>query len=395
MDFLILILTFVLIAVGTRPLEVILHELGHAIPAILVTRQTVSIYIGSHGDPSKSLHFRVGLLEVWFKYNPILWQGGLCVPSAENISANTGIIYTLAGPLTSVVIAAVACYFTFAYELHGAIKLFIIFFLISTVMDLLRNLIPDSTPITLHDGTVTYNDGFLLKWFFYHKRHPRAYEQAVELYNQKNFAQAATAFEAMLTGGIKNESVYRLTIASFLEARNFDEAKDISDEFIAHGHMDSNDFTNAGIMYSRTEQYDKALALYDKGLALNPDNKFALNNKGFTLGLLGRFEEALPLIDKAIEIDKTFAYSYNNRGLARIKTGNVAAGLDDIHHSLELDKNNAYAYRNLGIYHLDKGEFSEALELFEKAKQVDKDTRSIDDLIHKATTVMQAERLAR
>lgn len=366
-------------------MEVILHELGHAIPAILMTRQTVSIYIGSHGDPSKSLHFRVGLLEVWFKYNPILWQGGLCVPSAKNISTNTGIIYTLAGPLTSVVIAAVACYFTFAYELHGAIKLFLIFFLVSTVMDLFRNLIPDSTPVTLYDGRVTYNDGFLLKWLFYHKRNPRAYEQAVELYNQRNFAQAASSFKAMLTGGIKNESVYRLAIASFLEARNFDEAKDISDEFIVHGRMDSNDFTNAGIMYSRTEQYDKALALYDKGLALNPDNKFALNNKGFTLGLLGRFEEALPLIDKAIEIDKTFAYSYNNRGLARIKTGNVAAGLDDIHHSLELDKNNAYAYRNLGIYHLDKGEFFEALELFEKAKQVDEDTRSIDDLIHKAT----------
>ncbi len=46
------------------PITVLLHELGHAIPALILTRQKVSIYIGSYGDPDKSLHFRIGLLEL-------------------------------------------------------------------------------------------------------------------------------------------------------------------------------------------------------------------------------------------------------------------------------------------------------------------------------------------
>ncbi len=50
------------------PLVTLLHELGHAIPALLVTRKKVTIYIGSYGDPQKSLCFRVGLLEFYVRY---------------------------------------------------------------------------------------------------------------------------------------------------------------------------------------------------------------------------------------------------------------------------------------------------------------------------------------
>ena len=377
-------LFFALIVLGTRPFTVLFHELGHAIPAILMTGKPVSIYIGSYGDPNKSLHFSVGLLDVWFKYNPFLWKLGLCVPSAKHISINKQIIYTLTGPLASVVVASAACYFTFAYDLHGAIKLVLVIFLGSSIFDLFINLIPRETPIALYDGSLAYNDGFQLKRLFYYKRIPKALEGAAELYNQERFSEAATCFKTMLTDGFENEHIYKLAISSFLQVKNYKEAKDISDQFIRYGKMDSDDFTNVGITYSRFEQHDRALELYERSLELNPDNKFALNNKGFTLNLLCRFEEAILLFDKAIEVDKSFAYSYNNRGLAKIKIGKKEEGLEDINHSFELDKNNAYAYLNLGIYHLDKREYSEALTLFRKAKDLDNDTHSIDDLMNKA-----------
>ena len=380
--FAVAMLFFALIVLATRPFTVLFHELGHAIPAMLLTGKSVSIYMGSYGDPNKSLHFSVGLLDVWFKYNPFLWKLGLCVPSAKHVSINKQIIYTVTGPLTSVVVASVACYFTFAYDLHGAIKLVLIIFLGSSIFDLFVNLIPRGIPVKLYDGSLVYNDGAQLKRLFHYKRIPKALERAVELCNEEKFAEAATCFKALLTDGFENEHIYKLAVSSFLQAKNYKEAKDISDQFILYGKMDSDDFTNAGISYSRFDQHDKALAFYEKSLALNPDNKFALNNMGFTLNILCRFEEAIPLFDKAIEVDKSLAYSYNNRGLAKIKIGKKEEGLGDINHSFELDKNNAYAYRNLGIYHLDKGEYSEALELFKKAKQLDDDVHSIDDLIN-------------
>lgn len=373
---------FTLLVLITRPFTVLFHELGHAIPAILMTRQTVSIYIGSHGDPKKSLHFSLGLLDVWFKYNPFSWRLGLCVPSAKQISINKQIIYTLTGPLASFAIAIVACYFTFAYDLHGFLKLILIIFLGSSVFDLFANLTPMAVPIKLYDGSLTYNDGYQLKQLFYYKIFPKEYEQAIELYNQEKFAEAANSFNDILNKGLKDEYIYRLTISSFLQVKNYEKAKVLCDEFIMQGTMTSDDFANTGISYSQLDQHNKAIEFYDKSLELNPNNTYSLNNKGFTLNLLNKFNDAIPLFDKAIELDKTFAYSYNNRGLSKIKIGRVEEGLEDINYSLKLDENNSYGYRNLGIYHLDKGEYTKALALFIKAKELDSTTHMIDELIN-------------
>ncbi|HCS20317.1 MAG TPA: hypothetical protein DIW47_07110 [Bacteroidetes bacterium] len=368
----------------TRPLTVLFHELGHAIPAILMTRKAVSIYIGSYGDPKGSVHFRVGLLDVWFKYNPFLWRLGLCVPSARPISINKQIIYTLTGPLTSFVIAAVSCYITFAFDLHGSVKLVLVVFLFSSVFDLIVNLTPRETPFQLYDGRLTYNDGYQLKQLFSYKRFSKEYKFVVGLYDQEKFTEAAVSLDAIIKRGVKDGNIYRLAISSHQQVKNYNQAKVITDAFIIYGKLKSEDYTNAGLSYSRLGQHDRAMELYDKSLELNPHNTYSLNNKGFTLIELNKFEEAIPIFDQAIKSDKTFSYAYANRGLAKIKIGKTKEGLDDINYSIKLDENNSYAYRNLGIYHLDKGENSTALDLFKKAKELDGTTHLIDELIDEA-----------
>jgi tetratricopeptide (TPR) repeat protein len=380
-----ILIFFSLLVLITRPFTIIFHELGHAIPAILMTRQTVSIYIGSYGNPEKSLHFSIGLLDVWLNYNPLSWRQGLCVPSAKQISINKQIIYTLTGPLASFTIALVACFFTFTYDHHGFLKLIFVIFLASSIFDLVVNLTPRSAPIKLYDGRLTYNDGYQLKQLFHYKRFPKEYGQAAELYNQQKFAESAIAYHNMLKNGYKDENIYRLAISSFLQVKNYQQAKEISDEFIIQGKLNSDDFASAGISYSQFDQHDKAIEFYNKSLELDPNNKYSLNNKGFTLNTLNKYHDAITLFDKAIELDNTFAFSYNNRGLAKIKIGKVEEGLEEINYSIKLDDSNSYSYRNLGIYHLDKGEYSKALELLIKAKELDCDTHLIDELITNAS----------
>jgi tetratricopeptide (TPR) repeat protein len=377
--FLLLLIGLVLIA---RPLTVFFHELGHAIPIILLTRKKATIYIGSHGDPKKSLKLNAGVLQVFFRYNPFAWRLGLCVPSAKTVSLNAQIIYVLAGPFASLIFGIIACYFTFAYDLHGFLKLFLIVFLGSAFFDLLVNLIPNTTPVKLYDGTIAYNDGYNLKQLLYYKRVPRKYEEAAALYGEQRFAEAAILFEKILSEGFKDEKIYRWTISSHLQDKNYEKAKDVSEDFALTGKMNSDDLSNIALSYSELGQHEKAMELYDKSLQQDPEHKYSLNNKGYTLNLMDRFEEAIPFFDKAIEIDKGFAYSYNNRGLSKIKLGKTDEGLQDINHSFELDPTNSYGYRNLGIYHMDKGDFDEALSLFAKAKETDKTTHMIDELIN-------------
>jgi len=51
----------------TRQLSVFFHELGHAIPALVLTKEKVTIYIGSFGDPNKSLKIPIVPLTIFFR----------------------------------------------------------------------------------------------------------------------------------------------------------------------------------------------------------------------------------------------------------------------------------------------------------------------------------------
>jgi tetratricopeptide (TPR) repeat protein len=378
-----LLFLFVLILI-TRPFTVLFHELGHAFAAILLTKEKVTVYIGSYGDQQKTLKFNIGLLEVYFWYNPLFWRAGLCIPSARNIPANHQIIYTITGPVTSLIIASVACYFAFSYDLHGFLKLLFIVFFGSAVFDLLINLIPNKSPIKLDNGEIAYNDGYNLKLLFYYKRLPKECSEAINLYNERRFLEACILFEKMLSDSIADDNIFRLAIASHLFNKNYEKVRDISEQFARVNKMTTNDLSNMALSYSQLGFHERAMEIYDKALQLDPDHKYALNNKGYTLNLLNRYQDAISYFDKAIKLDQNFAYSYNNRGLAKIKTGKIEEGLNDINHSLELDSDNSYGYRNLGIYYFDQADHRQALELFLKAKDLDETTHMIDELINNA-----------
>ena len=380
----IILLSFSLILAIIMPFTVLFHELGHAIPALLMTKGKIAIYLGSYGDPNKSLHFNIGRLEFWSKYNPFTWRAGLCVPSSTDMSYNQRVLFILAGPFVSLIIALIACYITFTFNLHGSIKIILIIFLGSAIFDLYVNLKPSANPIALYDGTFAYNDGYRLKQLYYFKKLPATYETAAKLYNEEKYEEAGNLFHEMLNKGIKETDIYRLAITSFLQIGKFQLASIWLDEFTMADTLDADDFSNVALTYAHINDHQKALEYNNKALLLNPAHKYALNNKGYTLNLLNKFEEAIPLFDKAIEIDNHFAYAYNNRGLSKIKIGLQKEGLEDIRHALALDENNAYAYLNLGIYHLDRAEFAQALTLFEKAKCLDHTTHGINELIKQA-----------
>lgn len=80
---------------------VTLHELGHAIPALLMTRDEVTIYIGSFGSPYRSFHLTIGRLELYCKYNPLLWYKGCCLHSDDYLSINQRIWLVAGGPIAS------------------------------------------------------------------------------------------------------------------------------------------------------------------------------------------------------------------------------------------------------------------------------------------------------
>jgi tetratricopeptide (TPR) repeat protein len=373
-------LIFIIIA---RGLIVVLHELGHAIPAIILSRKKVSIYIGSYGDSKESFNFKIGLLDVWLNYKMMSWKNGLCVPSAKSISINRQIVYVLLGPLTSMILSSIFLYFTLSMDLSDSYLHFAVIFFFMSIFDLFRNLIPNKNPIQLSNGEITYNDGYSLVKLFKYRSFKNEFEEAIDLYNKKEYQKSILLLDFLIKSNLKDDNIYRLAVSANLQNKTFERAKILFDESVKEFKLTltSDDYLNGGLAYNRLHLNEKSLELYDESLELNPDNVYSLNNKGFALIALNRYFEAIPYFDKVLEINDSSAYSYNNRGLCKIKTGNPTEGLIDIEKSLKLDENNSYAYRNLGIYHFDKNEINKARELFLKSKELDCDTYMIDELI--------------
>jgi Tfp pilus assembly protein PilF len=375
---------FCLLVMFARALVTALHELGHAIPLILMTKENATVYIGSYGDKTKCIKITCGHIEIWAKYNPLLWLKGLCVPAAKNISNTKTIIYVLGGPLMSFFVACISISILVSRQQEDLFSTLLFAFAIVSVLDVGYNLTPNNKPIQMSDGNSTHNDGYLLRLLFKNRKLPVNYQKAVQLYTNKMYAESAVLFEEFLSNNKGDANSLRFIVSSYVQSKNYEKAKEWNDNFAKHFECNSNDYASTGLIYSHLQFHEQALEFYDKSLELNSKNIYALNNKGYELGVLGRFKEALPLLNDAIEVNPEFAYSYNNRGLARIKTGSIEDGLKDIMYSIQLDPSNSYGYRNLGIYHLDKKEYQTALQQFTKAKELDETTHSINELILEA-----------
>ena len=379
-----IILGLIVLIVITRPFTVLFHELGHAIPAILMTKQGATVYVGSYGDKNQSFKIKLGGLEIWFRYNPLKWQGGLCIPKAEEISLTKQAIYTLCGPLFSLFIAALVFYLTFSYDLHGSLKLICVFALGSTVLDLFVNLIPRKR--IAGDGSILFSDGYILFKLHKLKNFPNEYAEAVECYQNKEYAKTGDLFADFISRGLVNEDVYRFASTSYIFIKDYEKAYSIQKDFESKYQLNSDDYYNLGLTSSLLNLMEDKSIYFQKSLEQNPDNPYTLNTMGYELNATGKFKEAILLFDQVINSKNDFAYAYNNRGHAKIEIGEYDDGLNDIQHSLQLDKDNSYAYRNLGIYHLFKNENAEALKYFLQSKTLDNDTDLIEEYIKKAST---------
>jgi hypothetical protein len=99
---------------------VTLHELGHAIPALLLTREEVTIYIGSLGDPGKSFHVSRGRLEIYCTRNPLLWYKGCCYSYTYDLSLNHQLLIVAGGPVASIV-GTIASWFLLIASPEGSL----------------------------------------------------------------------------------------------------------------------------------------------------------------------------------------------------------------------------------------------------------------------------------
>lgn len=376
-------LIFMLSLLTFRLLTTVIHELGHAIPALVLTKGNVTVYMGSHGNPEQSMQFQIGRLKCFFKFNLFYWKGGLCVMESKEVSVQTDILVTLFGPLLSLIVAGIGV-LLILFGSFSDVTILILFALVfSCVLDFIHNIIPNRDAIVLHNGMVVYNDGMQLLHLFQYQNMSKKYEVGVHHFQNKEYEIAARKFEEVLAVRNDYPIFYRLALFSYLSLKNNEKAKKIQDEFTENfeAQFEVSDYIYLGIIQNKFDAYEEAIVSYTKALTLAPDHATILNNRGYTYGLLGDQEKAIEDLDRSISLDTEFAFAWNNRGFSKLKLGHLDEGLQDIQKSLELDPENAYGYRNVGLYYFYQKEYQTALNLYEKAFEMDATTYKIQAYI--------------
>nr|WP_177192265.1 M50 family metallopeptidase [Chitinophaga arvensicola] len=368
----------------TRPFTLLFHELGHALPALLFTRQKTVIYLGSYGNTGKSISFRIGLLEIWIRFN-LFTTGGLCLSSPSDMRVWQRTIFLLGGPLFSLVLGVTGSYLAFMLDSHGFIKLFLVIFTASAIFDFYFNLRPGNRPVLVHDGRITFNDGYYLKQLLWHRKYNEAVEEGIALFEAGNYKEAIVRLERQRTKSIGNPTIYAFLVAACINKEDYTKGQSYIEMKEIYCGLTSDDYCNRGIILATTEGFVTALDDLQKSLVLDPENVFALIYLGYVFNMLERYAEAIPLFDRALELTPEDGYGFNQRGLAKVKTGLPEEGLADILRALQLTPDHAYVHLHLGIYHLDKGAPEAALLSFNKAAELDGEIESLPALIATAT----------
>ncbi len=374
------IIFLILFAVVLRPFSTLIHELGHGIPALLLTDKKVTLYLGSYGDPKKSFRIQIGRLELFFNKKPFNWNIGLCVLEQQTVSINNQIFINLTGPLASLILSIILSYLVFFTDLNDHVKAILFFFNVSTYYDFYINIVPSNEPIELHDGTTVFNDGKQILDLLKLRNIPKEYYVGAEYYNNQEYNLAAIELEKVYNKGYREGTIYQLLISAYLQIKDYPNARRVNNLYDNKfkKQFNSNDYTNSGLIKSFSGLYNEALSDYNKAIELNSKNSIAFNNRGYTYNVIEDYEKAIKDFEKAILLDENFAYALNNRGFAKIKLGLKEDGLKDLQKSMTLNGTNSYCYLNFGIYYYDNGEYEKALEYYNKAKELDEKTYLLD-----------------
>jgi tetratricopeptide (TPR) repeat protein len=367
-----------------RPLTAFVHELGHAIPALLITRKKVSVYVGSYGDRRGSVRVNLGLLEIAFKYRPFKWLEGVCYVKSEGLSINKVIIYIICGPFASIVLALTGSYLAFTYDFHGFFKLVLVLFVASAIFDLFVNLVAHGSPVTLDDGSKSFSDGDQLRRLFYYKRIEKPYDEAIDLYNKHEYDKASSIFTSLIEKDLGDEQIFRLNILSLIYTKNYSKALSIHHTMTSKYSLICSDYVNVGLIKSYLNKHDESLIYYEKALELEPENATALNNLGYEYLLKEHYDKAFDYLNKALSHQPEFSYALSNRGYCYIRTGKLEDGYKDLTIALSLDDKDADTYRNLGVYYGELNDYRKALEFFHKARELNNDVLWISGLIKDA-----------
>ena len=253
---------------ASRPITVLVHELGHAIPSLLFTKDNVTIYVGSHGDINKSWFFKIDRLQGFLSYDIFQAQMGLCThASTPSIQHTLWII--LGGPLASLLFGFLLIGLVNFVEFPPLLNFVMYLLLVSSIFDFFTNMIPSKNPSYLFDGTPVYNDGNSFFKLLKESKYPNSYFKAMNLFQKGKLKRAIHNLHKVLEEGVEDKLVYNQLIKVYFQDQQYERTLNIFNTMLTKHRLNSEEYHILAETYWKLENYERVILACNKVLHQN------------------------------------------------------------------------------------------------------------------------------
>jgi hypothetical protein len=269
---------------------VLVHELGHAIPALLLSEGKVEAYIGSVGLVVPSGKLRIGRLTLFVSHNPFLWMKGMCKPDGS-FSKKRQLLYIGTGPVASVLLGVLAYNVLTITESSGFSWWCLLLILIFSIFFSACSIIPFRLK-HVHESIVG-SDGYMIIQLLKTKALPNAIFAITPLVQEGKVEEAIKLFEGEVKVRSSAADVYRVGVWMYMHAGDFQKAFEMDKMLEQKLKYNVQDFVNSGYIQTMLGNQELAINIYKRALAVDPDNMHALANISYAMNLLGEYNEAV------------------------------------------------------------------------------------------------------
>ncbi|MDP3839452.1 MAG: tetratricopeptide repeat protein, partial [Methylococcales bacterium] len=200
-----------------------------------------------------------------------------------------------------------------------------------------------------------------------------AFQQAVELHQQGQLAQAEMLYQDILRTQPDNADVLHLLGVIAKQQGQAQTAIDLISQSLKINPDNSSAHSNIGLAFQALNRFDEALSSYHRALELNPDHADALFNQGITLQCLNRSEDALASYDRALTVQPDNAETLFNRGVVLQSLKRLEEALASYHRALIIKPDYAQALYGRGIVLSELERFNDALASYDGALAIKPD----------------------
>ncbi len=359
----------IFVVLSTRMVTTTLHELGHALPALLYTTGPVKVYVGSYGDEKNSMPISLGRLQLYFRWKITEWNLGVCVHQVPSRLLDN-LLIILGGPLASLIFGGLLATWVLLTELEATPIFLLTFFIVSAVWDFFTNIIPYNRPLPMFDGSLCYNDGYQLRQLWRSAKYPPAYTKALEYLAEKNYSAAIPELQGILDGGIQDREIYRLLARTYEQNQEAEKVLMTMTQMMEHHKLQPEDQGLVAAAYQQRGQYAQAIHFYNQALYIDFRNPHLLYHRGLAQLQSGDYQEALQDFSTALSHGAKSAELHANLGIVLLRLRQLEMAKEQLDLALALDSEVALTHLHLTFYYQQTGENDIALEYLDRAEKL-------------------------